>query len=234
MRRVLAALALSGLLAACAGTPLPVAPDEERVGDFLTVTGALAYSERIALPPGSIVRVSFSEVTADDGPAVLLAEQVTVLDGAQVPVPFSVSVDMALLDPARRYGVEGTVGDPAGDLRWATATTPVAKADGATADLGTLALVRVVPPGPVSAANVDFACGSDVVRARFFDDRVFVELADAVHELPRVPSGSGARYALNADGGRIAFWEKGGEALLDRGGVAESCAPLVPRKTARR
>jgi len=214
--------ALTGLTA-CAGTPQPVPPDEERAGDFLTVTGELAYRERIALLlPGSVMRVSLRDVSAADKPATLLAEQIVVLDGRQVPVAFAVSVDMTMLAPQRRYAVRARLDGPDGEMRWATDTAHAIDPSQATNDLGTLRLVRVPAARTARAVDASYDCEGTAVRARFVDDRVFLTVDAVVHELPRAPAASGARYALTG-ALPMTFWDKGREALFERDGATRSC-----------
>ncbi len=225
MRRLhsfLVFVAVAAPLAACAGTPRPVAPDEERVGDFLTVIGALAYRERVALVPGSVMQVSLSDISKADAPATLLAEQTVVLDGQQVPIPFAVSVDRGLLQAGHRYAVRGHLKDSDDRLMWTTDTVHVVDRVRATHDLGTLSLVRVPSSRSAATINATYDCGDVPLRARFAEDRVFITVAGTVHELPRARSASGARYAL-AGARPVTFWDKGAEALFEDGETAWAC-----------
>jgi putative lipoprotein len=221
MRRASAAIvaATACFLVACASTPLPMEVDEERAGDFLTVTGALTYGERIALVPGSVMRLSLSEVSQDGTPAALLAEQIVVLDGAQVPVPFALSVDMQLLRPGGRYALGGAIEGAAGGPGWATDAVHAVDLQSVTNDLGVLDLVRVGP----RTASVAYLCGDTALRVRFAEERVFLTLDGTVYELPRTISGSGARFALKDEGGPMVFWDRGDAAIFAQGTAARPC-----------
>lgn len=87
----------------CAGAR-PVATESGPTG-MLTITGQLAYRQRVALPPDTSAVVALREISAPDGPVV--AEQRIELGGNQVPVPFALDVERAKLVVGKEYAVRG-------------------------------------------------------------------------------------------------------------------------------
>ena len=112
----IAALAVLGLLAACATGPVsgpgpapstgPVTTPAPAAG--LRVTGTLSYLQRIALPEGSEVTVQLRDVSRMDAAAVVLAEQ-RFTTRSQVPLPFELTVDPRRIDPRMRYAVAARI-----------------------------------------------------------------------------------------------------------------------------
>lgn len=131
---VLAAIAVLPL-SACASTP----PAEQPV----TVTGSIAYRERIALPPTAQVEIRLDDVSLADAPAQTLAQQSFTANGRQVPFPFSLTVDQRQLDPRHSYAVAARITDASGELLFITDTRHSVDFDGRRViDMGTLMLVK--------------------------------------------------------------------------------------------
>ena len=135
MIRGAAIFALGLSLAGCASTP-PAA-------DMLTVTGSIAYRERIALPPNARIEVRLDDVSLADAPARTLARQDFAADGKQVPFAFSLPVDRAEIDPRHSYAVAARISDADGKLMFVTDTRNSVAFDAApTVDMGVLMLVK--------------------------------------------------------------------------------------------
>ena len=131
------ALSLATLpLAACA-TLMP--PSEEPV----SVTGAITYRERMALPPTAQVEIRLDDVSLMDAPSKTIAQQSFTADGRQVPFAFSLTVDQRKLDTRGRYAVSARITDASGKLMFITDTHNGVTFDGRPrVDLGTLVMVR--------------------------------------------------------------------------------------------
>ena len=138
MVRIARALALSLAtlpLAACA----TLGPSEQAV----SVTGSVAYRERIALPPTAQVEIQLADVSLMDAPSRTIAQQSFTADGRQVPFAFSLTVDQRPLDPRHSYAVSARITDASGRLMFITDTRNSVAFDGASEiDLGTLNLVK--------------------------------------------------------------------------------------------
>ncbi|WP_260581709.1 YbaY family lipoprotein [Sphingopyxis sp. PET50] len=135
MLRFAAPIALGLSLAACA----TMMPGEKPV----TVTGAIAYRERMALPPTAQVEVQIADVSLADAPSRTIAQQSFTADGRQVPLAFSLTVDERRLDPRHRYAVSARITDASGKLMFITDTHNGVAFDGRPRiDMGTLMLVK--------------------------------------------------------------------------------------------
>lgn len=135
MLRFTAVAALSLSLAACATTT----PTERTVA----VTGAIAYRERIALPPSAQIEIKLDDVSLADAPSRTMASQSFASEGKQVPFAFSLTVDRADIDPRHSYAVSARITDADGKLMFITDTrNSVTFGSGSTVDMGTLMLVK--------------------------------------------------------------------------------------------
>ncbi len=97
-------LSLVLFLSGC--TPVPVVPATGTGTATSKVTGTITYRERIALPPSSVVTVKLVDVSLADAPAVLIAEQVIVTAGRQVPFEFVLAYDASRIQPSHTYAVQ--------------------------------------------------------------------------------------------------------------------------------
>lgn len=139
--RNLLLLVVTSALAACA-------PSGEQAADngganAITVKGALAYRERIALPPGSTARITVSDISIADRKAPVIAEKDIDLGNRQVPIAFELAVAKSHLKQRGRYSLRGTISAPNGQLMWTTDSAHVIDPTNTVNDLGTLWLVRV-------------------------------------------------------------------------------------------
>jgi putative lipoprotein len=74
-----------------------------------TITGTLGYRERIAMPPDAVIEVRLADVSRQDAPALYVAQTTILPAGRQVPIPFELQYDPALIDTQRTYAVRATV-----------------------------------------------------------------------------------------------------------------------------
>lgn len=128
MRRILTALPLAAVMAACA--PLPEAGADAGIGMIL-VAVSVTYRERILLPPGHRLTVRIEDVSLADAPARVLAEAAEDLDGRGPPYAVALSVRQADIDPRHTYAVRAEIRDPAGALRFTTDTRHAVLTQGA-------------------------------------------------------------------------------------------------------
>jgi putative lipoprotein len=74
-----------------------------------TVTGTVAYRERMALPPDAVVQVQLSDVSRQDAPATVVAETTITPAGRQVPIPFELHYGADAIDQKHSYAVRATI-----------------------------------------------------------------------------------------------------------------------------
>src|SRR6516165_2681567 len=68
-----------------------------------TVTGTVAYRERMALPPDAAIDVRLEDVSLQDAPPRLVGESIFAAAGQQVPIAFQLSYNPADINPAHTY-----------------------------------------------------------------------------------------------------------------------------------
>src|SRR5512137_2763394 len=112
-RRALLASAL--VLAAC-GTPA-VVPTSAGAASA-RVTGTVSYRERLALPPGAVLKVQLTDVSRADAPAAVIGQQIIQTDGAQVPIAFEIPYAPAEIQPQNTYAVRAWIEDAEGRMRF--------------------------------------------------------------------------------------------------------------------
>lgn len=190
-----------------------------RSADAPQIRGEVTYRERMALPPGSHVRVWLEDVSRADAPAVQLAEQ-RIESATAVPVPFVLDYDPDALLPRHRYALRADIRAADGRLLWVTTGFHGILAANQPKQGLTLVLQSV------TAAEAEVAQASAVVEAA----RTYVYECGAVDAvvhtepgkltllalgaqsvLEQVPSASGVRYEGN---GKL-FWSQGEQALLE-------------------
>lgn len=134
MRRILAALPLAAVLAACSS--LPEAGADAGI-DMTPVAVSVTYRERILLPPGHRLSVRLEDVSLADAPSRVLAEAGEDLDGRGPPYVVTLSVRETDIDPRHTYAVRAEIRDPEGALRFTTDTrhSVLTHGSGARADI---------------------------------------------------------------------------------------------------
>ncbi len=80
-------------------------------GASALVTGNVTYRERIALPPTAIVQVTLQDISRQDAPATLLAREIIVTGGRQVPIAFTLAYDADVIDSRSTYAVAARITD---------------------------------------------------------------------------------------------------------------------------
>ncbi len=87
-----------------------------------TITGTVAYRERIVLPPHAVVTVALEDVSLADAPAKVLAKQTFETAGKQVPFAFELSYNSNDIKPNHRYSLRARI-EVDGKLRFINDTS---------------------------------------------------------------------------------------------------------------
>ncbi|MBL0915676.1 MAG: YbaY family lipoprotein [Sphingopyxis sp.] len=137
LRFAVATLGLSALaLSACAATG-------EAANQQYTVSGSIAYRERIALPPSAQIEVRLDDVSLADAPSRTIARQAFGADGQQVPIAFLLRFDRGEIDPRHSYAVSARITGDDGKLMFITDTRNSVAFDGPSeVDMGVINLVK--------------------------------------------------------------------------------------------
>lgn len=132
------ALGLSALaLSACTTTG-------EAENQQFTVSGSIAYRERIALPPTAQIEVRLDDVSLADAPSRTIARQAFGADGRQVPIDILLRFDRREIDPRHSYAVSARITGDDGKLMFITDTRNSVDFEGVSEiAMGTLNLVMV-------------------------------------------------------------------------------------------
>jgi heat shock protein HslJ/uncharacterized lipoprotein YbaY len=207
--RVVVSVWAVAFLAGCASEPA-VIPDAS--SSVLPIKGALAYRERIALPPDSVAVVELRDVAA----AETIATQRIPLAGKQVPIPFELSPSRAALPGGKTYSVRGLI-EQAGEVKWLTAATSIDPQQ-ATIDLGMLDLQAVQGGAPEALA---WRCGDQLIRTEQIGSKLRLTQGGTLYKLRQVEAASGTRFAA-VDDATTTFWSKGERARLTVKGKAYS------------
>jgi putative lipoprotein len=104
-RRVSAVAMMVGAgtaIGACAHQP------REASGESATLSGTVAYRERVALPGDAIAEVSLLDATVQDT-SLVVAKTSFPSDGKQVPLPFSLHYDASKIDKTHLYTARATI-----------------------------------------------------------------------------------------------------------------------------
>ncbi|CAM3156100.1 YbaY family lipoprotein [Vibrio diazotrophicus] len=86
-----------------------------------SITGTVAYRERIALPDDAQVTVVLQDVSKMDTAAVVIAKQQFITNGHQVPLTFDLAYDSTKIQENHRYSVSARI-EVNGKLRFITDT----------------------------------------------------------------------------------------------------------------
>ena len=131
-------LAILGLIATSVAT-LPQTAAAE-----IALSGKVTYRERMALPSGATLQVQLIDVSRPDAPATVEGETVIAHSG-QVPVPFTLSFDSALIRPGHGYALSATISAEGSPLFRNATRYPI---DPLAPPIPTLLLLNLVPRGP--------------------------------------------------------------------------------------
>ncbi len=85
----------------------------------VTVSGSVAYLQRIAMPPDAVLTVRVEDVSRADVSAPVLAKMSESFGERQVPIKFSLQVASAAINPSLSYAVRATI-TVGGKLRFTT------------------------------------------------------------------------------------------------------------------
>lgn len=102
---------LALVVSACSDSAPPPAASAPQTPDnslMRVVSGDVFYRERMALPPGAVVKVVLEDQSRMDAPATVLAEYTHNVDGAP-PYPFRLVVDPSAIDERMRYGLRARI-----------------------------------------------------------------------------------------------------------------------------
>jgi putative lipoprotein len=97
---------LSLLLTGCSAmSAVPIGPGDASA----RVTGTITHPRRTDLPASALVKVQLVDVSRADAAAIVLAEQLILANGTQVPLAFEIRYDPAKIDARFSYAVQARI-----------------------------------------------------------------------------------------------------------------------------
>lgn len=105
----------------------------EQETEMATLNGTVAYLARVALPPGAEIQVQLQDTSRADARAEVLAEQIIVTTGEQVPIPFQLVYNPAEIVENHTYSLSVRI-TINGQLRFINTTHIPVLTGGAPAD----------------------------------------------------------------------------------------------------
>lgn len=109
-----------------------------------TVSGTVAYRERVAMPENANLSIQLQDTSRADAPAQVIAQQEITFAGRQVPVPFELAYEPAKIDPKHTYSVSARI-TVDGQLRFLNTSAHLVLTQGHPAKVN-LMLQPVTPP----------------------------------------------------------------------------------------
>lgn len=141
-REALLSVFLAAATVGCSteGTPPPPpAPNQKGV-----LTGTVTYRERMALPSNSLVKVRLWD--ALEPPSVATVGETSFVAQGQVPLPFELFFDPALIQASHTYGARASI--TVEGVVWFESETPVPVLTNGAPTVGVELLVKRVPQTP--------------------------------------------------------------------------------------
>jgi len=175
------------------------------------VVGTVTYRERIALTPGSVIRVTLEDTSRADAQSTLVAAT-RIRSAEQPPIAFSLEYDPSAIDADHSYVVRAEIRDAEGALRWTSSSAQGVLTHGHPAEVE-IVVQRVDGVATEARTVVWVHPGGPDVVVRMGPGEIGLFLPDRYAVLPQVPAASGAKYAE----GDLVFWTKGDEATLEIG-----------------
>ena len=132
------------------------APSQGQAAD-ISVSGKVSYRERVALPEGVTLQIGLVETSGGKLLPVVEAQTMITHPG-QVPLPFTLSFDSALIQPGRHYALTATISTESSALFSSATPYAIDPLAPAAPILLWLNLQPQEPPAPpISAiANIDW------------------------------------------------------------------------------
>ena len=132
-------MTLTAGLVACGGEETP----EPAGTESTTLRGTVSYRERMALPINASIDVRLLDVSLQDVPAKVLAQQTIEAAGQSVPIPFELTYDPGQVREGLSFAVRAEIRSSSGALLWTTDTMHPVLTRGAPTNDVEIRVVRV-------------------------------------------------------------------------------------------
>jgi putative lipoprotein len=103
-------------------------PGNGDAGALGVISGSVAYRERIAMPADAVIRVQLLDISKQDAPASVIAEQ-RIRPSREVPIPFTVQYDRSKINRGGIYSIAASI-EVDGEIVWRTTTAQLVITNG--------------------------------------------------------------------------------------------------------
>lgn len=187
----------------------------------VVIQGVVTYTENLFLLGNQTLVVKLEDVSRQDAPAELIAEDKHDIKG-QIPITFAVHYDKRQLKVGHRYNLKAQILDTdTGAINWLS-PKPYPYVPGITDNINIQ--VRSYSSQVRKASQFQtFSCGKkrEKLTILLIGKRIQLSFQNRKWILLQVPSASGAKY----QGGPITFWMKGANAVyMEQGKPSLRCA----------
>ncbi len=110
MKNIVATISTALVCLVLAGCSDPEPQVEEPRQEHRTISGSVAFRERIGLTPESRLDLTLLDVTRADAPAVEIVTE-AIENPGQSPIEFAIQFDANLIDATHRYSINAKVYD---------------------------------------------------------------------------------------------------------------------------
>jgi putative lipoprotein len=115
-------------------------------GTSATISGTVAYRQRIALPPEAIIHLRLEDVSRADAPAKIVSQWDFAAEGKQVPIPFHLIYKPSDVVASHRYDVRASI-TVGGKMTFTSTSTNLVLTQGAPSEVAIM-LDQVTPNSP--------------------------------------------------------------------------------------
>lgn len=117
-----------------------------------TVTGTVTYLQSIELPPDAELRVALEDISLQDAPAGVIAEQTIPTGGKQAPLTFAIEYDSKIIEESHAYSVRAEI-LVGGETRFVTGQSYPVLTRGAPSNVDVI-VMALQPEAPANAPLV--------------------------------------------------------------------------------
>lgn len=185
----------------------------------VVIQGVVTYSENLFLLGNQTIVVKLEDVSQQDAPAKLIAEDKHEIKG-QIPITFAVHYDKRKLKVGHRYDLRAQILDTTtGAINWLS-TQSYPYVPGITENINIK--VRSYNSQVRKASQFQtFTCGKDKLTVLLIGTKIQLSFQNRKWILEQVPSASGSKYQA----GSVSFWMNGSNAVyMETGKPAKRCA----------
>lgn len=126
-------------------TTIPMDQEANQSVMIENIKGTVSYRERIALPPGARMEIVVSDITLERDQELILSREMSTINPASPPIPFSINVSTINLSDGPLYGLRAFIRQPDGTILFRTNEPYLLNLRSGAVNTGDIPLVRTSP-----------------------------------------------------------------------------------------